>query len=72
MSLLQNLPKNVGEMDRTIRLAAAGVLILAGLMVGSVNLQIILSILGLIVLATGAIRFCPAYTLLKIDTNKKD
>jgi len=68
MSMLQNLPKNVGPMDRNIRLAAAGVLILAGLMTGNV----ILDILGLIVLATGAISFCPAYTLLKIDTNKKD
>lgn len=68
MSMLQNLPKNVGPMDRNIRLAVAGVLILAGLMTG----EIILDILGLIVLATGAIGFCPAYTLLKIDTNKKD
>ena len=68
MSLLQNLPKNVGAMDRNIRLAAAGVLILAGLMTGNV----VLDIIGLIVLATGAISFCPAYTLFKIDTTKKD
>ncbi|QIK37452.1 DUF2892 domain-containing protein [Caldichromatium japonicum] len=65
--MFQNLPKNVGPMDRNIRLAAAGVLILAGLMTGSV----ILDILGLIVLATGAIGFCPAYTLFKFDTLNK-
>ena len=62
-----NLPKNVGPMDRNIRLAAAGVLILAGLMTS----KIIFHILGLIVLATGAVGFCPAYTLFKFDTLKK-
>lgn len=60
------LPKNVGTMDRNIRLAAAGVLILGGLISSSV----ILDILGLIVLATGALGFCPAYVPLKINTNK--
>jgi len=67
MSMLENLPKNVGPMDRNIRLAAAGVLILAGLMTGNV----ILDIIGLIVLATGAVGFCPAYTLFKFDTLNK-
>ena len=62
-----SLPKNVGTLDRNIRLAVAGVLILAGLMSG----KVILDILGLIVLATGALGFCPAYVPLKIDTNKK-
>ncbi|MGQ9659340.1 MAG: YgaP family membrane protein [Thermochromatium sp.] len=68
MNMLQNLPKNVGPMDRNIRLIAAGALILAGLITGSV----ILDIIGLIVLATGAIGFCPAYTLFKVNTNKQD
>lgn len=67
MNMLQNPPKNVGPMDRNIRLAAAGVLILAGLMTGSV----VLDIIGLIVLATGAISFCPAYKLFKFDTLNK-
>ncbi|EXJ16279.1 YgaP family membrane protein [Imhoffiella purpurea] len=62
-----NLPKNIGTLDRNIRLAAAGVLILLGLVTSSV----ILDILGLIVLATGALGFCPAYTLLKMDTTEK-
>ncbi|MBK1718997.1 YgaP family membrane protein [Thiocystis violacea] len=62
-----NLPKNVGAMDRNIRLAVAGVLILAGLMTGN----IILDILGLIILATGAIGFCPAYLPFKFSTVKK-
>ncbi|AFL73215.1 YgaP family membrane protein [Thiocystis violascens] len=60
------LPKNVGAMDRNIRLVAAGILILAGLMTG----KIILDILGLIVLATGWLGFCPAYLPFKINTIK--
>lgn len=60
------LPKNVGTMDRNIRLAIAGVLILGGLISSSV----ILDILGLIVLATGFLGFCPAYVPLGINTNK--
>ncbi len=60
------LPKNVGTMDRNIRLAVAGVLILLGLITG----RIILDILGLIVLATGWLGFCPAYVPLKINTMK--
>ncbi|EGV29158.1 hypothetical protein ThidrDRAFT_3350 [Thiorhodococcus drewsii AZ1] len=61
------LPKNVGTMDRNIRLAVAGVLILAGLIANSV----LLDILGLIVLATGAFGTCLAYVPLKIDTTEK-
>ncbi len=61
-----NLPKNVGAMDRNIRLAVAGVLILAGL----ISSKVILDILGLVVLATGALGFCPAYLPLKINTIK--
>jgi hypothetical protein len=61
-----NLPKNVGAMDRNIRLAVAGVLILAGL----ITSKVILDILGLVVLATGALGFCPAYLPLKINTIK--
>lgn len=68
LEMLQKLPKNVGPMDRNIRLGAAGVLILLGLITNN----IILDILGLIVLATGAVGFCPAYLLFKFDTTKKD
>lgn len=59
-------PKNVGVADRNIRLAAGGVLILAGLITSSM----ILDILGLVLLATGALGTCPAYFLFKINTIK--
>lgn len=65
-----SLPKNIGQMDRNIRLAVAGVLILLGLMVAPVNLKIILTVIGLIVLATAWLGFCPAYVPLKINTDK--
>lgn len=60
------LPKNVGGMDRKIRLAVASALILAGILTGT----IILDILGLIVLATVWLGFCPAYLPFKINTIK--
>ena len=60
------LPKNVGSLDRKIRLAVASTLILAGILTGT----IVLDILGLIVLATGWLGFCPAYLPFKINTIK--
>ena len=62
--------KNVGRQDRSIRLAVAGVLILAGLMVAPTGLKIILTVLGLVVLATGMTGVCLAYIPLKINTVK--
>ena len=61
-----NLPKNVGKSDRNIRLAVAGGLVVVGILAG----QVILSLIGLAVLATSVTGICPAYIALKIDTNK--
>jgi hypothetical protein len=61
------LPKNVGKTDRTIRLAVAGVLVVAGVWSG----YAVLSLIGLVVLATGYTGVCPAYIPLKINTNKE-
>lgn len=61
-----SLKKNVGQTDRTIRLAAAGIVVLAGVLL---NLWF-LSVIGLILLITGTIGFCPAYLPFKINTNK--
>lgn len=61
-----NLPKNVGKTDRTIRLAVAGLLVVAGVLSG----YPLLSIVALVVLATGYLGTCPAYIPFKIDTNK--
>lgn len=63
-----NLVKNVGKTDRNIRYAAAGVLVLIGVVSGSW----LLSVLGLIVLATAYLGTCGAYIPLGIDTTKND
>jgi hypothetical protein len=61
-----SLPKNVGKTDRTIRLAVAGILVVAGVWSG----YAVLSIIGLVALATGYTGVCPVYIPLKINTNK--
>jgi len=62
------LKKNVGQLDRTIRMAAAGILVLCG-----VWLHLwYLSAIGLVLLLTGTLGFCPVYLPLKIDTTKDD
>jgi hypothetical protein len=63
-----NLVKNVGQTDRNIRYAAAGLLVLVGLFSGSW----LLSLLGLVVLGTAYFGTCAAYLPLGIDTTKND
>jgi hypothetical protein len=58
---------NVGTIDRSLRIAAG--LILIGLSLsGAVGLW---GWIGVVPLATGLFRFCPAYPLLGISTCKK-
>jgi hypothetical protein len=65
---VMTLVKNVGKTDRNIRLAAGGILVFLGIFTNSW----IFSVLGLVVLATGAVGTCPAYIALKMDTTKND
>ncbi len=64
---------NVGQTDRIIRFVVGIVLVLIGLLVpmNSVALQVILVLLGAILIVTAAIRFCPLYLVLKLNTLKK-
>ncbi len=58
---------NVGTIDRSLRIAAG--LILIGLSLsGAIGLW---GWIGVVPLATGLFRFCPAYPLLGISTCKK-
>ncbi|MDO9622436.1 DUF2892 domain-containing protein [Pseudomonas sp.] len=58
---------NVGSIDRSLRIAAG--LILIGLTLsGMVGLW---GWIGVVPLATGLFRMCPAYTLLGINTCKR-
>lgn len=57
---------NVGSTDRLIRIIA-GVVILSGLFLLEGNARWF-GLIGIVVLATGVIRWCPAYSLLGMNT----
>ncbi len=62
------MQKNVGGIDRTIRIVAGLVLMVLGAVFFSKALGIALLVIGLVVLGTGVFRFCGLYTLLGINT----
>jgi hypothetical protein len=55
---------NVGNVDRTIRILA-GLALIAGSLLGYIGVW---GWIGVIVLATGLFRFCPAYLPLGLST----
>ena len=57
---------NVGGIDRVVRiLAGIGILSLVFILEGSARYW---GLVGLVPLATGVFRFCPAYALLGLNT----
>jgi hypothetical protein len=68
----KNMKKNMGTIDRAIRIILAIVVIvlyLSGSISGTV--AVILGILALVFIITGLIGFCPLYVPFKISTIKK-
>lgn len=65
-----NVEANVGNTDRNIRLIA-GVVLLVLFFFVSGPLQWVAGVAGLIMLVTGAMRFCPIYTILGRNTLPK-
>jgi len=63
---------NIGTVDRAIRFILAFVVIIL-LVTRTVHgaLAIVLGIVGLMLLITAFIRFCPLYPVLKMSTIKK-
>jgi len=63
--------KNVGSVDKTIRLVA-GVALLAWSFLGlggiGTTIGLIAAIVGVILLATGLINFCPLFKIFGIST----
>ena len=59
--------KNIGSLDKTIRLII-GILIIV---VGFVN-ESLLGAIGLIPILTASVAWCPLYSILKIDTRCKN
>ncbi|QQZ30725.1 DUF2892 domain-containing protein [Thiothrix subterranea] len=62
------MEKNVGSMDRNIRFGAGAVLLIWGLVFKG---GFLLILLGIALLATGYLNFCPAYKLIGMNTNKR-
>jgi hypothetical protein len=56
---------NVGKIDRYARIAIGVVIVILGLYANSW-----IGAIGLIPIITGITKYCPAYTLLKINTDK--
>jgi hypothetical protein len=61
------LKKNIGSVDRTIRIVLGLVIIALGLF-----FKCWLGAIGIIVLLTAVIRWCPAYLPFGINTGKKE
>ncbi|SEA94414.1 Protein of unknown function [Thiothrix caldifontis] len=62
------MEKNVGSMDRNIRFGAGAVLLIWGLVFKG---GFLLILIGIALLATGYLNFCPAYKLIGMNTDKK-
>lgn len=72
------MTKNIGSTDKTIRLVAGIILIIIGLLpilgiaaVVGATLAWIALIVGIVLVATALIGFCPAYTLIGFNSCKK-
>ncbi len=63
---------NVGTIDRIIR-AVAGIALVASYLMGLLagTLGIVALVVGIVLIATAAVRWCPPYSLLGINTGAK-
>jgi hypothetical protein len=62
---------NESNVDRIIRVVAGAVLLYLGFGMLGGALAVIADVLGVVLLLTGAIGFCPLYAVLKFSTLKK-
>lgn len=64
------LPRNVGGVDRVVRLVLGAILFSGGLFLlfGKSSLGVIVAAVGLLVLLTGVVRFCALYLPFDIST----
>lgn len=58
---------NVGSTDRIIRIVLG-----LGIAIGGVIFESYWGLIGVVLLATAVFRFCPLYTLLGINTDRKE
>ncbi len=62
---------NESNLDRMIRAAVGIVLLYLGFAVLGGPMAIVAEVVGVVLLATAAIGFCPLYALFKLSTLKK-
>jgi hypothetical protein len=62
---------NESNIDRIIRAVAGVVLLYLGFAVLAGALAIVADVVGVVLLLTGAVGFCPLYALLKLSTLKQ-
>jgi len=65
------MKSNESNTDRIIRAVAGVILLYLGFAVLGGVLAIVVDVLGVILLATAAIGFCPLYAMFKFSTMKK-
>jgi hypothetical protein len=65
------MKSNESNTDRIIRAVAGAILLYLGFGVLGGSLAIVTDVLGVVLLATAAIGFCPLYALLKFSTLNK-
>jgi len=58
---------NVGSTDRVLRIVAR-----LGIAIGGIIFESYWGLVGVVLLATAIFRFCPLYSLFKIDTFEKE
>lgn len=66
-----NMKTNEGAIDRVLRVVLAVVFFWLAAVVTNSYVAIVLGIVGLVLLFTGALGYCALYALLGISTNKK-
>jgi len=64
------IKKNVGRLDRTLRLTLGAALVLTGLILGKG--QTLLIVIGAVLLTVGLVGVCPAYVPFGFSTRKGD
>jgi uncharacterized membrane protein len=65
------MKQNESKVDRIIRVVAGVVLIFLGFSTFSGWLAVVVGMLGVVLLFTGVLGFCPIYAALKLSTLKK-
>ncbi|MBZ5612500.1 MAG: DUF2892 domain-containing protein [Acidobacteriia bacterium] len=66
--------RNVGDIDRVLRVTLGGILFLGGLvlLIGATRLGVILVVVGALALLTGLVRFCALYIPFGISTARPE